>query len=101
PKIPPIHLVMVLTEEAEPPFQMHRLAPNLPTQLVEVWHKGKYVGVVGIFADKKADKKKAFRLEYRLEYQAVLMAPELDTKEENKAKHPVIQLMERYNQQLK
>ncbi len=48
PNIPPLQLVMVLTEMSEPPAVL-RPVPGTPTHLVELGHKGKYVGVVGLF----------------------------------------------------
>ena len=48
PAIPPLHLMMILTEEPEPPSVMHKV-PGTPTHIIEIGHKGKYVGVVGIF----------------------------------------------------
>jgi hypothetical protein len=92
PKVPPIHLMMVLTELAEPSALMRKLDPNLPTHLVEIGHKGKYVGLLGVYRADKA---------YRLQYQMVLMSPEWQTKKDQEKNNTVIALMEDYNQKLK
>jgi hypothetical protein len=92
PKVPPIHLMMVLTELAEPSALMRKLDPNLPTHLVEIGHKGKYVGLLGVYRAGKA---------YRLQYQMVLMSPEWQTKRGQEKNNAVIALMEDYNQELK
>jgi hypothetical protein len=91
PKIPPIHLIMVLTELPEPSALMRPIDPK-PTQLVEIGHKGKYVGLLGVYRAGKA---------YRLQYQMVLMSPEWQTKKGQEKNNAVIALMEDYNQELK
>jgi hypothetical protein len=92
PKIPPILLMMVLTEQAEPSAVMQPLDQKLPTQLVEIGHKGKYVGLLGVYRDGKG---------YRLQYQMVLMSLEWETKKGQEQNNAVIGLVENYNQQLK
>jgi hypothetical protein len=92
-KIPPVHLMMVLTDEPEPPALMSRPDPKLPTQVIEIGHKGIYVGLIGVYRDRDGS--------FRFEYQIVKMGPEFETPEAKKAAHPVIQHMERYNLQLK
>jgi hypothetical protein len=91
PKIPPIHVIMVLTELPEPSALMRPIDPK-PTQLVEIGHKGKYVGLLGVYRAGKA---------YRLQYQMVLMSPEWQTKKGQEKNNAVTALMEDYNQQLK
>jgi len=94
PKIPPIQLVMVLTYDTEPGAFMMPLDPDDPkgTQVVEIGQKGKYVGLVGVYGDKKA---------YRLQYEMVLMSPDWKTKEGKEKDNPVIALFEKYNEELK
>ncbi len=92
-KIPPILLMMTLTESSEAAFSLRMLAPKkLPTQLLEVGHKGKYVGLVGIYGKKGA---------YRLDYDQVLMGPEWKTKDEDLKNHPIVPLFQDYNDKLK
>ena len=96
-KIPPINLVMVLTHDPEPGAFMMPLDPDEPkgTQVIEIGHKGKYVGLVGIYRDKE-DKEA-----YRLKYEMVLMSPEWKTKPGKEQEHPIIALSEKYHEQLK
>lgn len=91
PKIPPIQLMMTLTEDAEPPTFMKDLGDGLPG-VVEIGHKGKYVGLVGVYQNKG---------QFRLQYQKVMMSPEWETAKGNEKDNRVTQLMERYNQVLK
>jgi hypothetical protein len=90
-KIPEIHLMMVLTEQGEPSAIMRPLGPG-STQLIEIGHKGKYVGVLGVYAAGKS---------YRLQYQMVRMGPEWETKKGEEKNNAVITLMEKHNQELK
>jgi Cytochrome c554 and c-prime len=92
PKIPPIQLMMILTEEPTPPAFLTPLK-NVPTQVLEIGHKGQYVGLVGIYADGKGG--------YRLRYQDVQMSPEWQTKKGDEKNHPVTKLIEEYNNTLK
>jgi Cytochrome c554 and c-prime len=91
-KIPAIQLMMHLIEDPEPPFFMTQLDPKLPTHVVEIGHKGKYVGLIGVYRDKNG---------YRLSYQKILMSEDWLTPEAKKAKQPVIALMEKYQLALK
>ena len=91
-KVPAIQLMMHLIEDPEPPFFMTRLDPKLPTHVVEIGHKGKYVGLVGVYRDKDG---------YRLQYQKILMSEDWQTPEAKKAKQPVIALMEKYQTEVK
>ena len=92
PKIPPIQLMMILTEEPEPPMLLSRLDPNLPTQVMEIGHKGRWVGLIGIYADKKS---------LRIQHQNIAMGPEWKTKPGLEKNNPVTALMEIYNNDLK
>ena len=92
PKIPAIQLIVILTDEPEPPALLKSLDPKLPTQTIEIGHKGKYVGLIGVYKDGKG---------YRLQHQNVLMSPDWLSKPVEEKDNPVIALMEKYNQQLK
>jgi hypothetical protein len=94
PKIPEIQVMMILTDEPEPPAMMTKLDAKLPTQVVEIGHKGIYIGMLGLYRDAKS---KAFRAQYQI----VKMGPEWETPDEKKKGHPVIALMETYNRELK
>lgn len=93
PKAPPIHLMMLLTNTSEPGMFTKKL-DGVPTEIVEIGHKGKYVGLVGVHAGAKKG-------EHRLQYQPVLMSPDLDPTEKDKAGHPIIALFEQYTLDLK
>jgi Cytochrome c554 and c-prime len=93
PKIPAIQLMSVLVDESEPPTEMKQLDPNLPTKVVEIGHKGKYVGLVGVYRDKKGG--------YRVQYQKVLMEPKWKSPPGKEKNNPVIVEMEKYHQKLK
>src|SRR5262249_32465715 len=69
PKIPAIQLMMIVVDEPEPPAFMRPLGNGLPTNIVEIGHKGKYVGLVGVYRDDKTN-------DIRLQYQLVLMSPD-------------------------
>jgi hypothetical protein len=60
--VPPLHLIMRLTEEPEPPAMLQAVK-DTPTHIVEIGHKGKYVGVLGVFRNAKPG---AFDLKYEL-----------------------------------
>jgi hypothetical protein len=85
--------MMLLHKDSEPPSFMTQLSPKLPTQAIEIGHKGKYVGLVGVYGDKKQG--------YRVYYQKVLMSPEWATPEAKRAKQPIIALMDEYHLKLK
>lgn len=92
PKAPPIALVLSLTEESEPPSLMMKL-PGTSAHLIEIGHKGRYVGVVGVY-------RKGAGID--LKYQLVQIGPEFDAPSAAaKAKNPVMGLMEEYAKQLK
>ena len=93
PKIPEIQLMMVLVEEPEAPAFMKQLDPKLPTQMIEIGHKGKYVGLIGVYRDGKN--------KFRLQQENVKMGPEWKTKDGLEDKNPVVVLMEQYNRELK
>lgn len=92
-KIPAFQLTVLLIEDPEPPTFMTELDPKLPTQAIEIGHKGKYVGLVGVYRDKEGG--------YRLHYQKVKMSPEWATPDAKKATQPIIALMEKYHLELK
>lgn len=92
-KAPEIYLVMALTTEPEPPALTRKLDPKLKAEVVEIGHKGRYVGIVGVYPKGKKD--------YRLDYQLVKMGPEWDTKKGDEKNNKVIGLVEDYNKELK
>ena len=63
--------------------------------LVSLGHKGKYVGVVGVFKTGKAGQP------FELKYQLVEMGEEFMTPEGKEAAQPIVKLMEEYTAELK
>jgi hypothetical protein len=92
-KIPRFYAAMLLLTDPEPPLAMAPLNQFLPAHAIEIGHKGKYVGLVGVYRDKNGG--------YRMQYQKVLMSPEWETPEAKKAKQPIITLMEKYQAEVK
>jgi hypothetical protein len=95
PRIPPIQLMMILTDEPEPPALLVQPDPALPTQVAVIGHKGKYVGLVGLY--RSNDKKEPFRMQYQI----VEMSEEWETPEGKKGTQPVVLLVEKYKQELR
>jgi hypothetical protein len=93
PKIPRIYLMMLLTTEPEPPSFTSQLDPKLPTQIVEIGHKGRFVGLLGVYTKGKN--------EFSLKYDLVKMTPDLETPKGQEKNHPVTQLLEEYTKELK
>lgn len=81
----PLHVAIHSHDDPEPPGQPLDLKG---TQLITVGHKGKYVGVLGVW-------NKAGRHEYK--YEMALMGPEFDPQADN----PITQLLEDYTKRVK
>jgi Cytochrome c554 and c-prime len=92
PVDPTINVILCLDDADEPPGSEDRVGN---TFIVRMGHKGKYIGVVGVYLPKQAGKPIDMR------YQLVSMGPQYTTKPGDEAKHPVIKLMERYTRELK
>lgn len=90
PRVPPIALVMSLTDEPEPPGQLGEIK-GTNAKLLDIGHKGRFVGVVGIF------RKGA---EFEIKYQLVSMDPEYEEPAGPNTKNPVVELMEQYTRQV-
>lgn len=90
PNIPPLQLLMVLTEEPEPPAVLQKLGQT-PTFMLEIGHKGKYVGVVGIFKQPGGDLK--------LKYELVRMEPIYQPREGQTNR--VLEVLEEYARNVK
>ncbi len=80
----PLHVVIHSSDDPEPPSQ-----PSVVngTQFITVGHKGKYVGVLGVWKTNAG---------HDYKYEMVLMGPELDPK----AGNAVAQLLEGYTKQV-
>ena len=91
PMIPPIQLMMLLTENSEPPTLLKQL-DKVPTQTIEIGHKGRYIGLIGVY---KAGKT------FTLKHENVLMSPDWQSEKGQEKDNPVIALMEEYNRTLR
>ncbi len=87
---PQFNVILCVGQEDEP--------PGLPvvvgkTYVVRVGHKGKNVGVVGVYAKPAKT--------YEMRYQLVPIGPEYKTPPGKVAGHPILALMEAYTKELK
>jgi Cytochrome c554 and c-prime len=92
PTIPRLHVIQCLSEEEEPPSVPERAGNSL---IVTVGHKGRYVGVVGVFRTGQASQP------FDLRYQLVCIGPEYKTPMGKEAANPIMALMEDYTRELK
>jgi hypothetical protein len=92
--LPPVNVIVCLTEDEEPPSAPERAKDASDTLIVAIGHKGKYVGIVGAF---RADGGKQ---PYKLEYELALMAPEFQTPKGKETDNPVMVLMEEYAREI-
>jgi hypothetical protein len=82
--IPPLGIIAIVTDEPEPPFGMMPVK-GTPTHILEIGHKGKYVGAIGIYKNgKKLDMK----------YEVVLIDPSYQPKPGQKNK--VLDVLQEY-----
>jgi hypothetical protein len=88
---PQFQVVQCLGEE-EPSAEPTPVGNSL---VISVGHKGKYVGVVGVWRTGKADHP------YELRYQLVELGEEYLTPPNKETTHPILQLMEEYTRELK
>jgi hypothetical protein len=84
------HLILCLTKDSEPPAKPERVND---TWIVNVGHKGRYVGIVGAY--QTGNPQRPFDLKYEL----VMLGPEYETKPGQK--NPVVDLLEEYTKELK
>jgi hypothetical protein len=82
-----VQVLICLTNEEEPPSipKIDAKAPN--TSIITLGHKGRYVGVVGLW--KKGN-------DIEVKYQLVSMGPEYATKSGQEKNNPVMALIEKY-----
>lgn len=86
------HVVLCLSDTDEPSSEPVRVGGSI---VVAPGHKGKYVGVAGVWSTGQADKP----FEYR--YELVSLGEEFLTPEEKRDEQPVTKLMEQYARELK
>lgn len=88
PSLAPVHLILHNNLDPEPPGILQDVAG---TQLVTVGHKGKYVGIVGVWRTRNG---------YQYKYQMVAIGPEFEPKSGD-TNNPVLPLMEQYAKTVK
>jgi hypothetical protein len=86
------HVVLCLSPEDEPSSEPVRVEDAL---IISVGHKGRYVGVVGVYATGKPERP------FDLRYQMVTLNEDYLTAEGDRAKQPILGLMEQYQRELK
>lgn len=91
PGWPPLHAILCLDEASEPPSQPERV-DGVPTQIITVGHKGRYVGALGFY-------RKERNLELR--YQLVRLGPEFEPTAADAKTNPVLEIMEEYARQVR
>jgi len=84
---PGFQVILHLSAEEEPPENPTWVNS---TMLVTVGHKGRYVGLVGVYAGNKPG------LPYELYYQLMRIGPEYKTLPDRDADNPILALMEDY-----
>jgi hypothetical protein len=91
---PQFDIVLCLTEEEEPPANptVVKHKNGRETLVLGVGHKGKYIGVLGLY-------KKATGFESK--WELVQLSEDFLTPEAKEAEHPVVKLMEAYTKDLK
>jgi hypothetical protein len=91
---PDFNIILCLSQEDEPPGRPEVVqTARGETWVIRVGHKGKNIGVVGVFRGKGT----AFDMKYQL----VPMGPEYKTPAEAAKGQPIIAVMERYSRELK
>lgn len=88
----PLNVILCPSDQAEPP--QNPINDN-GTLIVNVGHKGRYVGVIGVY--RNDDPKKPFDLYYQL----APMGEEYEPTAKNAATNPALQLLEQYAQAVK
>lgn len=96
-KFPQFRAIVCLSEEDEPPAQAYVVDHKDGTKnyIFRLGHKGKNVGVLGVYRDAPGNTGFHFR------YQLVEMGTEYMTPKEREAGHPILQLMEGYTGELR
>jgi hypothetical protein len=87
-RFPQFQVVLCLTEESEPSDKPEKEGETL---IVNVGHKGRYLGVVGAFANPPTIKKP-----FELRYQMVAMTEEYKVPADQLANHPIAKILEQY-----
>jgi hypothetical protein len=91
--------LLVALDDTDEPGGEPKIVTNKKTgtqsMIVAVGHKGKYVGVVGVWRTGKAAQP------YAMKYELVEMSEDFTTPADQAANHPILKLMEDYTKELK
>ncbi len=93
PKLPALHLLIGTTEETDPSGVL-RPINGTPTNVINMGHKGRYVGLVGVYRKAKGDG-------FDFRFQIVSMDPSYETPVGKEADNPALQGLEKYTLQVK
>lgn len=91
-KFPQFQVILCLSAEEEPSGRPDMVGN---TMIVSVGHKGRYVGLVGVYPTGKANKP------YDLHYQLVALGEEYETPPGRDADNPILTLLEKYSKEVK
>jgi hypothetical protein len=89
--IPHLDVILRLSDDSEPPAVPDTVGS---TMIVQVGHKGRFIGVVGAFP-------KNGQPGYDLRYQLVALVPEFQTPDAEAKNNKVMELMEKYAKEVK
>ncbi len=92
---PHFPIILALSEEDEPPANPISVnhGPNgTPNYVFRLGHKGKYIGVLGVYRNGAS---------FNFKYQLVEMSTDYETPPEQQATQPIMKLMEDYTRELK
>jgi hypothetical protein len=96
---PQFPVILCLSESdmpaSEPRVVTNSKQPAKKTVIVTLGHKGRYVGVLGVYRTGKPDQPLQFR------YQLVELTEDFLTPKDKEVGHPIIDLMEAYTRELK
>lgn len=84
---PQLQVILCLSPESEPSDRAERVGDTL---VIEVGHKGRYVGVVGAYHTGRA------KQPYDLHYQLAALGEDFETPEGKEKSNPIMVLMEKY-----
>ena len=91
-QFPQFHIILCVSAEPDPPDQPDRVGK---TMIATVGHKGRYLGVVGVYRTNKPGNP------FELFYQLVLITPDYKTPAGQEATNPVHALLDEYAQDVK
>jgi Cytochrome c554 and c-prime len=91
-KFPQFHVILCKSEEEQASMLPERVGNAL---LISVGHKGRYVGLVGIYRTGKAEQP------FRLRYELVEIGPDFETPQGHDKDNPEHALLQKYAQEVK